>query len=172
METEFVSLATGNRGILRHFLEETLRRIRVNLFRDKGVYDIPKNRYFSEGMKVVRFKRYAPYSFSSVVKDGLWSEDYGEDSYPSLYLLDITLSKRKENIWEVWKFHDRYEGFLPLKKCASVKEEWKPWGTGWFLLSLQATCISWKKFTRKVESLLVGLLIIMFLIPSLILIYV
>ena len=157
MVSEIVKPVVENTGLFRYLVEDTFRRIRVNIFKDKGIYDIYSKTYFPNGMKIgKRFKESeSQYQWYAVVVDGLWKEMYGDKSHSSLYLLDSSFSNRRDDVWETWNFNSKHEGNQKLMYFRGNNKMGEPWGTGWFFLSLQATWLSLKRcvYSEKWVSL-------------------
>ena len=165
MDMEAIKYAVENRGFIRHITEECLRRFRVNILRDKGIYDIHKGIYFPSEKTLTRYISPSN-SYSITVIDGLWKEDYGDNVYPSLYQLNKEFFNKKENIWKIWKFRDEDRVSRSLENYNPMDNRLEAWGTGWCLLSLQATYLSLKRLFSFKRTF--GLIILLILFEALI----
>ena len=116
MVSEIVKPVVENTGLFRYLVKDILRRIRVNIFRDKGIYDICSKTYFPDGTQIgKRFKESeSQYLWYAKVTDGLWKEMYGDQTHFSIYLLDFSFSNKKDDVWETWEILFRIRRFSKI----------------------------------------------------------
>ena len=154
---EAVKAGVENIKFIQRLVASAFRWVRVNIFKDKGVYEISMKKYFPSGRIIGRHSSEGTLFYVDI-KDGLFVDRSDMQTYSSLSSLNSTFSKEKEEILEIWKMWDLNGNGGKLRDFDSFgnfdfwndnsSKNWIPWKGN---RSLQATCISWQRASEEIK---------------------